>query len=67
MNLFKLEFSFFPDIWPRVELLNHKVVLLLVFTCLLLNFYLFSFGHATLLAGTVSHPEIKPMSSEVKE
>jgi len=66
MNLFKLEFSFFPDIWPRVELLNHKVVLLLVFTCLLLNFYLFSFGYATLLAGTFP-PEIKPMSSEVKE
>ena len=29
--LFKLVFSFFPDIYPRVELLGHMVVLFLVY------------------------------------
>ena len=30
-NLFKLVFSFFPDIYPGVEMLDHMVVLFLAF------------------------------------
>ena len=31
MYHFELVFSFFPDVYPRVELLDHIVVLFLVF------------------------------------